>query len=87
VTTLDEIARRDAEEPQGLPPWEFERWATMAVADRRVLLGLVREAREALTKLHEAAAAIEEWPGLGHRDCTAETCYAVRALTEGSDRT
>jgi hypothetical protein len=53
MSTLDEIAARDQQHTD-FPPAEVEEEWSRAAMDRRYLLGLVREAREALECLADS---------------------------------
>jgi len=99
MTTLDDIARRDAASIGLLPdPYEdipardkFTRESWLAAADRRYLLGLVREAREIVVRRKPTGSGTgDTWPheyrANGHlSDCRG--CALLARLTEGSDRT
>lgn len=84
MTTLDDIAARDAAWPT-MPPGEEPSTLGSLHADRRYLLTLVRED----AGVHERLLALlgPSHPHDEGRDCGTCAAYNLLALTEGSDRT
>ncbi len=62
MSTLDEIAGRDARTEAACPQQKFDLWASQTEKDRRYLLGLVREARQMLGYLWTAEGKIDGRP-------------------------
>lgn len=91
MSTLDEIAARDARWFTGSEGLWADRDGDYAVqpivADRRYLLGLVREARETLTDIGNLVAG--DAPLLDHyrQEALRRAAEMELRLTEGSDRT
>lgn len=91
MTTLDDIAGRDAESPTDECESCREYAATEAQADRRYLLGLVREAREALDDIKKSVIFVGGFQHgrTNHRQhpltCTDEFCRSSRAIEDRAE--